>query len=174
MVLYHRTNASAAILRRGFRDHGMPPLKGVWVFDVPLDAGDDVRGQQLLRMRIPIEAVRDYEQMSHAGEYRVFLVPARILNGYGAPQLVSGSAQEGIAKRARMRLMRQVKAAGGIEAWSESKQKEFERQRVPTTEESADSGRRTRRWTSPGRSRAMRRTVSRSEHRQGASTWCSA
>lgn len=116
MFLFHRTNSAESILRDGFVDAG-PSVSGVWLSDTPWKE-PEVKGIQVLRIRIPVEAIREFETWEWTPSYRVFLVPARLANRYGPPTLLSAAEQDRIDARHSRRLERQVKAAGGWDAWT--------------------------------------------------------
>lgn len=90
MVLYHRTNPTAAesILNSGFKDgsgtYGTGIMwHGVWLSNVPLDENSGARGDVLLRVhiRIPAREMREqYEWRERGKPYREFLIPAKDLN----------------------------------------------------------------------------------------------
>jgi hypothetical protein len=85
MILYHRTNAAAAILSEGFRDGGGTFLTtewwtGVWLSNVPLDGNEGADGDTLLRLELPEQMIADYEVIEDGKPYREWLVPARLIN----------------------------------------------------------------------------------------------
>ncbi|HAR94674.1 MAG TPA: hypothetical protein DCR97_01725 [Deltaproteobacteria bacterium] len=86
MRLYHRTFAGREILRDGFKDagesHGVSDdATGVWVCDAPSTG----RGDTLLTIEVPDDAIAQYEWVEKGKTYREFLVPAKVLNRYGPP-----------------------------------------------------------------------------------------
>src|SRR5260370_38352486 len=94
MRLYHRTTrgAAAALLRDGFRGGRGSYLTaqdhvGVWVSDQPLDENEGAHGRALLALEIPEAIVAPYEWVEGGRGFREFLVPAQVVNGYGAPTL---------------------------------------------------------------------------------------
>jgi hypothetical protein len=89
LTLYHTTTLAQAsqILKTGFVDGAGPyPTesgeKGVWLADRPLYPSDGVYGDTTLAIEVPMEVVADYELLAEKKEYRQYLIPARILEGF--------------------------------------------------------------------------------------------
>jgi hypothetical protein len=107
-TLYHRTTAEAAkaILDSGFHDkrghYGFDiEVEGVWLSDVPLDAGDfGPLGQGedgvLLAVTLDGQDLIDCEVVAegNVGSYREWLVPAAVINARGRVRLVSANEEE--------------------------------------------------------------------------------
>lgn len=99
---YHRTSATKEILAHGFRDrealYGTSgknrTFSGVWLSDRPLDAGDCVSGDTLLKIEIPEHVVADYEWVEENKRYREWLVPAEVVNAFGPPRVCEDEEAE--------------------------------------------------------------------------------
>jgi len=127
MILYHRTNAGAAIVDKRFRDARPPGQRGVWLSDAPLNRPDAaVHGEEeLLRVSIPVAVIRKWERPQDGPwGVRVFLMPAALVNSYGPPQAVSEQTEARMKRRRRRRLQAQIDAAGGMEPWTALKMRE--------------------------------------------------
>jgi hypothetical protein len=112
-TLYHRTTAGAAkaILDSGFRDrrasYGFDiEIEGVWLSDVPLDAGDfGPLGQGedgvLLAVTLDDQDLIDREVVEEGNvrSYREWLMPAAAINARGKVRLVSADEEEEAASR---------------------------------------------------------------------------
>jgi hypothetical protein len=101
MLLYHRTNAAAEILRDGFRDGEGDymtdvVLRGVWLSDVPLDIQEGANGRQVLEVELPDALAIEHEVVEGEKPFRELLVPADVLNRQGRTRLLS-EAVEGAA-----------------------------------------------------------------------------
>jgi hypothetical protein len=87
LIVYHRTDHAAAILRDGFRDatdcYMTPNLyTGVWISDSPLDVNEGAEGDVVLTLVIPDALFAEHEWIEEAKTYREALVPAEELNRY--------------------------------------------------------------------------------------------
>lgn len=88
MTLYHRTPAADAILAEGFRDGFGLYLtaqlwSGVWLSDKPLDENEGAKGDDLLALDIPEDAIAEFEWVQEPSfGYREWLVPAEVVNRY--------------------------------------------------------------------------------------------
>ncbi len=87
MLLYHRTNAGAAILADGFRDGTGSYMtdrtfSGVWLSDQPLDEDEGASGSTLLSIDVPEATVVEFEWIEEGKGYREFLVPAAVVNQF--------------------------------------------------------------------------------------------
>lgn len=96
MKLYHRTSATDAILKDGFKDatgsYGTNQLfSGVWLSDQPLDSNEGAWGDTLLTINMPEHEILEYEWIEEGKPYREFLIPAAIVNKYGPPTVVEKS-----------------------------------------------------------------------------------
>lgn len=94
MRLYHRTDAVEAILARGFRDAigtflTDQEFTGVWFSDQPLDENEGARGEYLLSLDIPDEALEEFEWVEDGKPNREFLIPAELANRFGPPAQVA-------------------------------------------------------------------------------------
>jgi hypothetical protein len=60
--------------------------EGVWVSNVPLDSNEGAEGDVLLLIRLDPSEVElaDFEWVEEGKTYREWLVPAAVLNRYGA------------------------------------------------------------------------------------------
>jgi hypothetical protein len=112
MLFYHRTPHTEAILSQGFRDgtgYYMTSVKhtGVWLSNIPLDCNEGAKGETVLAIEIPEEALLPYEwiededwvedetapeggrwvQSENWKPYREFLAPAELVNRYGLPRI---------------------------------------------------------------------------------------
>lgn len=88
MIVYHRTDHTAAILKGGFRDgvgtYGLAPglVRGVFVSNVPADINEGAAGDELLRMEIDETLVAEYEivDVGDHSSFREWCIPAATLN----------------------------------------------------------------------------------------------
>jgi hypothetical protein len=91
--IYHRTFHVAAILTRGFRDHAGTYMtrsihKGVWFSaPSPLDLNEGADGDVVLALDIPEDQLLRYEWIEEGKGYREFLIPAKLANQYGPPEV---------------------------------------------------------------------------------------
>lgn len=108
MRLYHRTPAAKQIIKGGFRDakgtYGTGRVhRGVWLSDRPLDVNEGAiegeAGADLFLIEIPARVIRDYEWVEDGKPYREWLVPAKIVNRYGPPRLLSEDEEARIVMR---------------------------------------------------------------------------
>lgn len=125
MVLYHRTNAALQILRDGFRDAGPANVRGVWL-SAPPWSEPEVKGRHLLRVRIPVARIREFESTQWAEHYRAFCVPAGVVNEYAPYTLLTQAEEDRIYARQHRRVERLVQTAGGLEAWMASRPEQDE------------------------------------------------
>ena len=93
MKVYHRTYTGDAVLKEGFRDRrctysNQQMRNGVWLSNLPLDENDRANGDTLLLVEIPESILVEYEWVEEGKRYRQFLVPARVINEYGSPEVV--------------------------------------------------------------------------------------
>lgn len=58
---------------------------GVWLANQPLDENEGAWGNTVLLIEIPEPVVAKFEWIEEEKPYREFLVPAEIVNSYGAP-----------------------------------------------------------------------------------------
>lgn len=86
-MFYHRTEAAEQILGEGFRDqegsYGLvhTTLCGVFISDIPVDANEGAKGDQLLSIEFPSAVdLREFEIIEPLKWYREWCVPARLLN----------------------------------------------------------------------------------------------
>lgn len=96
MRLFHRTSASAQILREGFRDglgtYGLGSVRtGVWFSDRPIK--QHLEPGELLAIDIPDEEAVPYEinrgeQFRRHWKWREFLIPAELANKRGPAILI--------------------------------------------------------------------------------------
>lgn len=91
MVLFHRTAHASAILEDGFRDGrddrpGRPG--GVWLSTALSGCGDGAADDAVLVLKLPMGAIRQYEQLQVGQTYRTFLVPANVVNEYKEGRLI--------------------------------------------------------------------------------------
>lgn len=97
MRVLHRTSPAnvKSILQHGFSDAVSTYMtdrvwSGVWVSDVALDVNDGGVGHELtLELDIPSDVFAEYGWVEDEKNYRESLIPARVLNGYGPPTVVS-------------------------------------------------------------------------------------
>ena len=98
MRLYHRTDASEAIVRRGFRDATGSyalvgfTLTGVFLSDVPIDCNEGAKGEDLLVVELPdVLDLSKYEIVDESGmsRYREWCIPASLLNACGTARLLT-------------------------------------------------------------------------------------
>lgn len=88
VYLYHRTDAARAIESGGFRNGSDTYLtnnvyEGVWVSDRPLDANEGAEGRYVLTIEVPSDFdLQCYEWQEDFKAYRVFLIPAEVLNDF--------------------------------------------------------------------------------------------
>jgi hypothetical protein len=106
MRLYHTTNAAEAIIQEGFRDSvgyfGLSDGKvrrGVFFASEPVDANEGAKGDQVLGIDIPDKIALKYEWVEEGATFREFCIPARIVNRYGPPRLLSDDELESIPTR---------------------------------------------------------------------------
>ncbi len=116
MFLYHRTNATSAILKGGFRNGTGSYMtrtrhRGVWLSNYPLTMMEGAGGDALFRVSIPIALVRQYEWVEERKTYREFLVPASLVNQYGPPRLISKAEENRMAHMRRRPLTEKQIAA---------------------------------------------------------------
>jgi hypothetical protein len=103
-VYYHRTSASAAILRGGFADgegsymFTESWLVGVFVSDVPLDINEGALGDDLLELTLPDDVDLDeFELVAEdqgSQKHREWCVPAELLNRRASVRLLSQEEQD--------------------------------------------------------------------------------
>ncbi len=93
---YHRTPWAEVIIRDGFRDHegfymlGDMMLRGVFLSDVPLDANEGARGDELLEVSLPAECdISGYEIIEEGKPYREWCLPAELINRRGTVRLIA-------------------------------------------------------------------------------------
>jgi hypothetical protein len=103
---FHTTDATKAILRDGFRDtEGSymligTTLRGVFLADVPLDANEGTKGEDVLEVTLPDDTdLDDYEIVDEMGTYREWCVPAELINTRGTTRLVSPEEVEAAAAK---------------------------------------------------------------------------
>ena len=98
MMLYHCTPAPDSILASGFRDsdgyvdEGLPV--GVFFSDRPLDGNEGAKGDHVLEIEMPDEAVGQYECISEGLPYREFIIPAAVVAKYWPPRLMTSAEVE--------------------------------------------------------------------------------
>lgn len=84
MILFHTTDAAAAILSKGFRD-GTGSLvaegEGVFLSEKPLmDAHEGATGDQLLQLEFSDYADLDHYELTDVGAPRQWFIPAAVIN----------------------------------------------------------------------------------------------
>lgn len=87
MRVYHRTDASKAILQEGFRDgkgtYGTGIFhQGAWISNYPLTPNEGAFGDVVLCLDIPEPIFENYEWVGDEKPFRESLIPAEILNKY--------------------------------------------------------------------------------------------
>lgn len=87
MRVYHSTPVAETILKEGFRDNVgfymlSVPVTGVWLSDTPLSCNEGAKGDVVLRLEIPEEALLSFEVIEEGKPYREFCVPANVVNGF--------------------------------------------------------------------------------------------
>jgi len=90
--VYHRTSAAQAILSGGFKDATGTYMTrneytGVWLSDEPLDINEGADGDTILTLDIPETILVEWEWVEEGKGFREFLVPAKIVNTFGPPEL---------------------------------------------------------------------------------------
>jgi hypothetical protein len=96
MIFYHRTSASEAILREGFRDRNglvgahYAGIEGVFLADRPLDCNEGAKGDDLLEIKLPDDLdISDYELIEDEKPYREWCVPAELIKQHGEVRLMT-------------------------------------------------------------------------------------
>jgi hypothetical protein len=95
MLVYHRTNHSATILKDGFRDGyylmpGIGELYGVFVSaGGPLDENEGADGDVVLELDIPDALFVEYEHVEEGKTYREAMIPAGELNRYSVRRVLN-------------------------------------------------------------------------------------
>ncbi len=89
--LYHPTKHAAEILRDGFGETSGTYLtetdhSGVWLFDRPLDYVGQDEPDVMLELEMPESVVAPFEWFADR-PYRMFLMPAALVNLYGPPSV---------------------------------------------------------------------------------------
>lgn len=88
MRLYHVSDQAGLILEQGFEDgagfyRSGKMYRGVWLFDRPVEDDEERAGDpRTVVVDIPDDLALRHEWLEEKGEYRRFLLPARIINRY--------------------------------------------------------------------------------------------
>jgi hypothetical protein len=97
MVLFHRTARAQEILNAGgFRDGvdddrpGLP--SGAWLSSALAGCGDGAEDDGVLVLKLPIAAIRQYEQLQVGQTYRTFLVPPNVINQHIEGRMIARTA----------------------------------------------------------------------------------
>lgn len=105
-IYYHCTDAAEAILREGFRDNEGSymlvgfTLRGVFISDVPCDANQGAKGDQLLEIALPENVDLSYYELVEEGiGYREWCVPAAILNDSAKIRLLTLEEQDELNRK---------------------------------------------------------------------------
>jgi hypothetical protein len=94
MKLYYQTPEADAILKDGFTDADGYVLNnvvfgGVWLSNAPVAVNSSADGYTQLMIEMPDEVIEEFELKDGDKPHRVFLIPAALVNQYGAPVVVA-------------------------------------------------------------------------------------
>jgi hypothetical protein len=109
MKVYHGTAYAKQILGGGFKDAEGTwgtgrSWRGVWLSAEPASGKEGAAGPVVLALEIPEGVLAEYEWVQDVG-YREFLVPAKVVNRFGPPEVVEDQRW---AKEVEQQLMEKI------------------------------------------------------------------